>query len=102
MSNESNQNGEKKASAIKKVGSILKSKYEKKGDFDSGLYFAADTYFGELYFKEKSTGNFYKINTAACYKPRSKTGKPLPAQLVVNVCVNLEGEKSVEFIKTIV
>lgn len=59
-----------------------------------GHYLSVDDYYGDLLFRDKETGDLYKVNLIGLFDPNDKA----PDFVVYNGSVNLKNEKHVELL----
>lgn len=59
-----------------------------------GHYLSVDDYYGDLLFRDKETGNLYKINLIGLFDPNEKA----PDFVVYNGSINLKNEKHAELL----
>lgn len=84
----SSSNRAPKEKLYRRIATMWKSKH-----FD-GHNLQIDDYFGDVLFRDKETGKFYKLKGASFFEPNEKA----PADAVYNVVINLCSEYDVELL----
>ncbi len=77
----------------RKVGAIWTDKKD-----EDRIYISADDYHGELFFLDKESEKYYKVNFLSCFEPKKAKGakKDLPKNLQYNISVNLANPDAAE------
>lgn len=80
----------------KKVGALWQDK-----DDESRLFATTDDYSGELYFRDKDSGEYYKVNFISLFEPKKHKNakKALPKNLLYNMSVNLNNPEAAELVE---
>lgn len=77
----------------KKIASL----WQDESDEDR-LFAVADDYSGELYYRDKDSDKYYKVNFISMFEPKKHKNakKDLPENLLYNMCVNLNNPEATE------